>query len=178
MTHVMVDLETMGKNADAPIVSIGAVAFDPNGGGGIIDGFYVTVDLSSSVKCGGGVIDPETVMWWLGQSKAAQNALTNGGELSIREALFEFTKWFSEVRGVELWGNGAAFDNVILSSAYSRLGISTPWNFWNDRCYRTVKNMFPDVQMDRTGTHHNAYDDAKSQALHLINIAREKGLEL
>ncbi len=29
--HIMIDLETMGTRADAPIVSIGAVAFDAKG---------------------------------------------------------------------------------------------------------------------------------------------------
>jgi exodeoxyribonuclease VIII len=32
MTHVMVDLETMGNNPEAPIIAIGAVFFDPGTG--------------------------------------------------------------------------------------------------------------------------------------------------
>jgi exodeoxyribonuclease VIII len=44
------------------------------------------------------------------------------------------------------------------------------WEFWKDRCYRTIKNCYPDVPFDRRGTHHNALDDARSQALHLIAI--------
>lgn len=30
--HLMIDLETMGKNPDAPIISIGAIFFDPQTG--------------------------------------------------------------------------------------------------------------------------------------------------
>jgi exodeoxyribonuclease VIII len=43
-----------------------------------------------------------------------------------------------------------------------------PWRHWNDRCYRTVKSLYPDVKLERVGTHHNAVDDAESQARHLI----------
>lgn len=69
---------------------------------------------------------------------------------------------------IRVWGNGAAFDNVILASAYRRVTAGTPWQYWNDRCYRTVKALHPDVPMQRTGDHHNALDDAISQAHQLI----------
>ena len=65
--------------------------------------------------------------------------------------------------------------NIILSEAYQRIGTSAPWPFWKDRCYRTMKNMHPGVQMERAGTHHNALDDAKTQALHLMRINDEFG---
>lgn len=45
-----------------------------------------------------------------------------------------------------------------------------PWPHWNDRCYRTLKAMRPDVKMERTGTHHNAVDDATSQARHALAL--------
>lgn len=50
-------------------------------------------------------------------------------------------------------------------------GLEQPWAFWNDRCYRTLKAR-SELKIARTGTHHNALDDAKSQALHLITIWR------
>lgn len=54
--HVMVDLETMGKKHNAPIVAIGAVVFDP-ATGSIGESFYKVVCLESSVNWGA-VIDP------------------------------------------------------------------------------------------------------------------------
>jgi inhibitor of KinA sporulation pathway (predicted exonuclease) len=33
-----------------------------------------------------------------------------------------------------------------------------------------MKNMYPAIKLARTGTHHNAVDDAASQAYHLMNI--------
>ncbi|HHE8470041.1 TPA: 3'-5' exoribonuclease, partial [Klebsiella pneumoniae] len=71
--HVMVDLETMGKKYNAPIVAIGAVVFDP-ATGSIGESFYKVVCLESSVNWGA-VIDPSTVIWWLKQSSEARSAI-------------------------------------------------------------------------------------------------------
>ena len=75
-----------------------------------------------------------------------------------------------------MWGNGAEFDNVILSQAYKNVEKEVPWQYYNNRCYRTVKNLFPHIEMERVGAHHNALDDAKSQAEHLLGIIRTVGL--
>ncbi|EJJ2899129.1 3'-5' exoribonuclease, partial [Escherichia coli] len=50
--HLMIDLETMGKNPDAPIISIGAIFFDPQTGD-MGPEFSKTIDLDTA----GGVID-------------------------------------------------------------------------------------------------------------------------
>jgi len=97
--------------------------------------------------------------------------------MSLRNALDSFRAWLSGVELDGVWGNGASFDNVILSEAYRRIGSEAPWPFWKDRCYRTVKSMAV-VPMSRTGTHHNAIDDARDQALHLMTINDEWGIFL
>ncbi|EGE6934247.1 exonuclease, partial [Escherichia coli] len=61
--HLMIDLETMGKNPDAPIISIGAIFFDPQTGD-MGPEFSKTIDLETA----GGVIDRDTIKWWLKQS--------------------------------------------------------------------------------------------------------------
>ena len=164
--HIMIDLETMGNRPNAPIIAIGAVAFDANG---IDRELYEVVDLDSSVRSGA-VIDPHTVMWWLQQSDEARASLVAMDGVTLSKALDKFSLWatVSDITGV--WGNGAAFDNVILAESYRRLDKVAPWPFWKDKCYRTVKGMYPDVKMERGGTHHNALDDARSQALHLIQM--------
>lgn len=167
---IMLDLETMGNGPNAAIVAIGAVIFDPyRAEPG--PKFYQTIDLESSVK-GGGIIDASTVIWWLKQDKIAIQHLITGCE-SIDTVLNLFGKWIAENitdDGVRIWGDGAAFDNVILASAYRRHNIPQPWSYWNDRCYRTMRAMYPGIKMQRTGTAHIALDDAISQANHLIRI--------
>ncbi|EQA8683308.1 RecE family exodeoxyribonuclease, partial [Escherichia coli] len=54
--HLMIDLETMGKNPDAPIISIGAIFFDPQTGD-MGPEFSKTIDLDTA----GGVIDRDTM---------------------------------------------------------------------------------------------------------------------
>ncbi len=172
--HIMVDIETMGNGPEAPILSIGAVAFDAMG---IHKEFYTPCTLESAVDSGA-VMDASTVMWWLRQDAAARAALEDGEDagVGLELALRNFTGFLitegAPLQGV--WGNGATFDNVIIHRSCKRLSLAS-WPFWLDRCYRTVKQAYQSVKMERVGTHHNALDDAKSQALHLIEINRAAG---
>ena len=165
--EVMLDLETMGTGSNAAITAIGAVTFDEIG---IQREFYSEVNLQSSVD-NGGVIDGKTVMWWLKQSNEARTAFKNNDDAPLLPVvLMEFSYWYSRASGTLVWGNGTAFDNVILRNAYNNCGLTAPWDFLNDRCYRTIKAMYKGIPFERVGTYHNALDDARSQALHLLKI--------
>ncbi len=92
--HIMVDLETMGKKHNAPIVAIGAVVFDP-ATGSIGESFYKVVCLESSVNWGA-VIDPSTVIWWLKQSSEARSAIVNDDAIPLQNALLQFREFVSD----------------------------------------------------------------------------------
>lgn len=174
MNNVMLDLEAMGNGPDAAIIAIGAVEFDM-AARVIGERFYVVVDLESSVA-NGGVITPSTVLWWMEQSQAARDAFRAKGE-HICVALGQFSGWLENrapKKDRKIWGNGAAFDNVILASAYRRAQLDVPWEFWNDQCYRTAKAMLPYAPLVRVGTYHNAADDAATQANHLLAMLAAK----
>ena len=177
MTHIMLDLETMGNSSNAAIVAIGAVKFDV--ANGITDSFYQKVDLESAVD-NGGVMDPSTVIWWLGQNDAARKELQAPGCISpsILPTLVEFSAWLGDGLHARIWGNGAAFDNVILANAYKNGRMKAPWRHWNDRCYRTVKAMYLGVPKVTPTVAHHALADAEAQARHLIAIAKAHNLEL
>lgn len=170
MNDVMVDLETMGTGPNAAIIAIGAVEFDPvefrTG-----SEFYEVVSLESSVTSGG-IMDPATVMWWLDQSEEARKAVQ--AEAShINVALLRFSEWLGQRalrKELRLWGNGAGFDNVILETSYKRTMLPCPWDYSSNRCYRTMKALHPTIKAVRAGTHHNALDDAITQARHLLAI--------
>lgn len=165
--HVMIDLETMGTSPNAPIVAIGACRFDENGVGD--DWFYETISLKSAIQ-NGAVLDPDTVVWWMGQERGARLEITDATRELI-DALDDFRIWITKDEPDGVWGNGAGFDNMILSETYKRNNQPAPWSYKLDRCYRTIKSL-SGVEMERTGTHHNALDDARSQANHLIAIWR------
>ena len=196
MKDIMIDLETMGKGATAAIVAIGACYFDPQTGN-IGEKFYANVDLQSALDVGL-TVDGSTVMWWLEQSSEARASLAVPDALPIGAALSEFSAWVRAAHDFRLddddddaplynaqllraavdpddvcvWGNGAAFDNAKLSHAYTACHLEQPWKHWGDRCYRTVKASHPDIAVERIGTHHNALDDAITQALHMSEIYR------
>ena len=171
--HLMIDLETMGKNPDAPIISIGAIFFDPQTGD-MGPEFSKTIDLDTA----GGVIDRDVIKWWLKQSREAQSAIMTD-EIPLDDALLQLREFIDENSGeffVQVWGNGANFDNTILRRSYERQGIPCPWRYCNDRDVRTIVELGKAVDFDaRTaipfeGERHNALDDARYQAKYVSAI--------
>lgn len=172
MSHIMLDLETISTDSDAVVVAIGAVKFDPYGTG-VIQTFYRVPNDWADQQSRGRSVNADTVAWWLKQSDAARAALTSPLEehsAPTAQILGEFTE-FCEGSDVQMWGNGADFDCIILGSLYGSYGRRKPWTYSNNRCFRTMKNIVKGVQRPaRVGVHHNALDDARTQALHLQEI--------
>lgn len=172
--HIMVDLETMGLGNEAAIIAIGAAEFDLTG---VRRNFYKVVDLKSSVD-EGMEMDVETILWWLQQSEEARMVFSDEAKISLYDALSEFAQWLlggeDPTKLIHIWGNGAKFDNVILSSAYKLIDMHQPWSYKGDMCYRTVKNMFPHIKAGDPGDliKHHALDDANYQVDHLIKIVK------
>lgn len=184
MQDIMVDLETLGTLPGSVILSIGAVAFDELGVSD--DGFYQVISTISCESCGL-TKDEATEKWWNDQGEEARKVLHLAADpatsLTLASALHGFNDWMGEAtselqKPPRLWGNGANFDNPLLACAYWAAGVQPFYQFWNERCYRTVKNQYPSVKMARTGTHHNALDDARSQAEHLVRICKAFGWKL
>lgn len=174
MTHVMLDLETLSTRHDAMILSIGAVKFDASN---VLDRFEVTINPESSERYGRH-ISASTTMWWMdGERTPAREHLLDAPKVDLPDALYGFAEWFGS-ESLPVWGNAATFDNAILRSAYAAIGEEEPWKFWDDRCYRTVKNLAPEIKLKRVGTYHKAVDDADSQAVHLMTICAQLGIRL
>ncbi|EIX5135615.1 3'-5' exoribonuclease [Escherichia coli] len=171
--HLMIDLETMGKNPDAPIASIGAVFFDPQTGETGPE-FSKIIDMDTC----GGTVDISTIKWWLKQSREAQSAILTD-EIPLDDALLQFREFIDENSGeffVQIWGNGANFDNVILRRSYERQEIPCPWRYTNDRDVRTMVALGLVMDFDARnvitfeGERHNALHDARYQAKYVSAI--------
>ena len=183
MTHFMMDLETTGTIAGCGLVSISIIAMDINAGEPddvfMDDGFYCVVNRDS---CLDAMLheDAGTMAWWRKQSAEARKALdasfANEGD-DLKEAVTLMTNYVGahvSPRNAKVWGNGADFDNPIMRVAARQIGIELPWQ-WGNRCYRTIKNLHEILPVaippvTRSGTYHNALDDAKTQALHFWDI--------
>lgn len=168
--HVMVDLETLGTRAGCKIISIGAVIFSAATGVSETQRFNSRINRYTQPPTLWE--DPETVAWWGRQSKEARDRVFSNPVPvpHMADVLYEFTEWLG--RDAIVWGNGADFDNPILSAAYAALGKRQPWGNWNGRCYRTLKDLRPAIKLVRQGVHHDALDDAISQAEHAVRILR------
>lgn len=169
--HVMLDLETWGLTPGSHIRSIGAVVFDP-GKGDLGAEFYCNVN---SMPCHGLTVDPETVRWWHRQSDEARAVLTRRpADLLI--ALTRLSRFLGRVSRrdsaeLRIWAHGPHFDCSIIEAAYRAIDRPIPWHYRSPRDCRTMLEaaaMNPITDFPPVGTMHNALDDAKSQALGVL----------
>lgn len=174
MRDISIDLETLGTAPGSVILSLGAVAFDP--ATGVLDPneFYAVINLEDSLE-EGFKIDGRTLAWWLKQEGAAREVLSAAADpersKSVSSILAKFFSWvYERSNGVDkgeirIWGNGAAFDNVLLGDYYrAEPFLQRPWTYKGDMCLRTLRALRPDVKVEFEGTTHNALDDARHQA--------------
>lgn len=175
MRDVMVDLETLGQTPGCAIFAIGAVAFDPETGEIDDQGMHVVINVASAV-CAGLRFDEGTLDFWGKQGPEARAVLKQawrGEGTDLRTGLSLFKEYVGKHGGKEarVWGNGSDFDNAILTYAFRAVGMEPYHKFWNHRCYRTLKALHPEVPLGkREGVYHNALDDAKTQAIHALQI--------
>lgn len=178
-THLMLDMETMGNSPDAPIVSIGAVFFDPSTGNTGAE-FYRVVSLESSMSFGMKP-DASTIQWWLKQSSEARSAILVDEAMGLLETLELLADFIAEnaangSQTVQLWGNGCSFDNVILRRAYALTDTPFAVPFLNDRDVRTMVELGKSVGINPRfdipfeGDMHNALSDARHQVKYVSAI--------
>ncbi|MEB2755409.1 3'-5' exoribonuclease [Citrobacter freundii] len=178
-THLMVDMETMGNSPDAPIVSIGAVFFDPSTGNTGAE-FYRVVSLESSMSFGMKP-DASTIQWWLKQSSEARSAILVDEAMGLLETLELLADFIAENAAngshtVQMWGNGCSFDNVILRRAYALTDTPFAVPFRNDRDVRTMVELGKSVGINPRydipfeGDMHNALSDARHQIKYVSAI--------
>lgn len=186
MTHVMMDLETLGKRPGDIVLSIGAVVFTPTGVG--VDGqnsrltFYRNINVISSLL-EGFTWEDDTLDWWRRQDPNAKTALLSN-PLPLRTVVTDFNSWFREVEGVEIWANGPSFDVTIWEAICRKLDMEVPWQFDKVRDCRTayfIGNFNPKTELGRVGVYHNAVDDAMFQAIavqHALKLAQEPEIQI
>ena len=175
VTHVMIDIETLGTKPGCPIASIGAVVFDPVAGA-LGAKFFTRISLQSCDEAGLRM-DAKTVYWWMQQSDEARINTFFGECCTLEQAICEFGYWWTENAGedAKMWAHGATFDPPILEAAYHAIGEVAPWKFYLVRDTRTIFDVSGiDVGQYRDpDNHHSALKDAEAQA-HAVIAAYEK----
>jgi len=156
MSHVMVDIETLGTTVGSKLVSIGACVFEPCGLG---ETFYASIDIDTSP----GTIDTGTLKWWFRQSEAARGVFWDINAVDHKMAISAFIHWWKSVGATHIWGDPDHFDIPILNASITAGGFKYPWTHRDVRDARTVREI-AEVKIEHVGTAHNALDDAICQA--------------
>jgi hypothetical protein len=176
----MLDIETLGTNAGAIVLSIGAVKFSgkalaSNESEKFGEEFYAVLDINTQLlKCR--TRDDATVAWWQKQPiEARKEAFDNPHREDTLAVLNRFYDFLSNDFAFDaiVWGNGSDFDNAIVADLYRSYGFKElPWMFWNNRCFRTFKSEFKSIASEPLfeGVKHHALHDAKHQARWLQQI--------
>lgn len=185
MNDVMLDLETIGTEANSVITSINAVEFDIETGQ-IREEFKQSITIKSCVDAGL-KLDHKTFIWWLGQPEASRMKLIEDNDLAkpLKTVLKNFAVWLANLNQVHrrdyrtyndtvrVWGRGPRFDCGLLSSAYEAIREDrTPWDFRNERCVRTMEMLAPDIKKNTlfTGILHEGLSDSKHQIKYVSSI--------
>ncbi len=150
----MLDLETLGKGSDAPIIQIGLAFWGRDEDvGGLVWGTHP-----------GDYSQPEygTVLWWVNQM--AKGTPFPSRDYSLREALQALTDLMGKYPCEELWARSPSFDCVILRTAFEHYGMKEPWEFRAERDMRTLQALVPDLNYFPATGAHDALEDAKAQA--------------
>lgn len=196
MKHFVLDLETLGTSRNSVVCAIGVQTINPTASDGMGPSFYQILPDWEEQERMGRKIDSNTVKWWLKQAltnpEAAQELLpqpTPGAVLrpdtcSILAELGRFIRDCApDPEQREVWGNSSSFDNEILRSLYEDYNIVPAWTFRQDRCYRTMRELYKakypaaiEAFNENKGTLHHALEDAKYEARILYFILTELGL--
>lgn len=142
--HVMVDLETLGTSKDSTVIQIAAKAFSLGSKEGfseleVGDTFNKTIDVSKMPELS---VEGSTLAWWLSDKAELLRKLTvSNSDLSENSLFTLFDIWLTELGAhgdLFLWGNGIAFDNVIIAHKFEQYGRKYPIHFRNERDVRTI----------------------------------------
>lgn len=179
MKDVMLDIETPDNKPGSAILSIGAVFFDLDTGE-TGEEFFARVDLQSCLDIGL-TVNADTLKWWMGQSKEAQEMAFGKKDEKGDDISYALTKLYSFLGGQKhdnrIWGNGATFDNVIVETAWRKVYPADElWKFWNSRDVRTIVDLGErrGLNFKKTlpfvGVPHDPIDDAKHQIKYIHEI--------
>lgn len=174
---VMLDLETLGLSTDCVIISISAVKFDLGA-----PHFEILATFNRLINIEGQInrrLEAQTVMWWMNQTKEAQQELLHQPRHGLHNVGKDFFLWYSiePPKPKTIWSKGVDFDIKIMTEYYRSQSATVPWNYRDQRCYRTLAETLPTAIPQHRVVEHTAKGDAEHQAEHLFMIWKKWNLE-
>lgn len=163
--ELMIDIETTGTDPGCKVLSLGAFGFSKDGGQ---CEFYRRFDVLKLTE--EGFQDSVSTMdFWCKQDKAAFDEAF-GGKDDPKTGIAEFKHWLYDNFAMgrkddfKVWCKGSDFDFPVLKFFLAHYGYHFPWQFWQQRDYRTLQKEFPIIaEAENNSQAHNALEDAKAQ---------------
>lgn len=173
--HLMVDIETLGQEATAVVVQIGAVAFSVSKGL-LDDGMECNVSMQSNEQYLR-TYDMSTLKWWIQQlASGAVHNLFLQDTVPLEKAMMKFSGYTLEHKPECVWAKPPGFDLEILRSAGTISGVPVKWSRSKERCARTIMSLATQGEVEAamaiSKKTHRALDDAKFQALVVQQVLR------
>lgn len=162
--HIMIDIETLGRNADAVILSVAMVKF--NFGKSTVAEHDLGIQLFPEVQkqfknrsC-----DWNSIQWWLKQSEDTQQAMIDNERHRVTmERVVESIRIYIDSKDYKIWANGASFDPPIVRHLFSQYNIKEPWDFRRVFDVRTInwlsKIDSKSIPLHADGIKHDALSD-------------------
>lgn len=177
--YIQVDCESLARNANAVVLSIGACIYDMDG---VTDSIELFPVIGPQVAAGREIED-DTFMWWLGQPEEARKSIINGDRQPLAVIADEFVEWFQEVRkGIDretIWFSafGTDFDLPLVNSLLGK-HRTMPWEgrpwYRKKMCLRGLAEVFKDhIVWPEGKTAHTARADAINQAKAHISLLQK-----
>jgi hypothetical protein len=135
---LMIDLETMGRTADAVVTEIAMAIFDHRGSPEATATLYLGVEAAGQMA-NGRRVDGETLDWWLKTPRPPRRGIEMVNFDDARIRVHNFLK-ANVNKGSTIWANSPSFDCRILRHFMAPLSY---WEFWQERDVRTVKSLIP-----------------------------------
>lgn len=196
---ILIDIETTSVLKNACVLSIGALAFNPNGTVGDLKNaprFQVHIELVHQIRMGRDY-DLGTIKWLRDQPeevrKSARKSASSKVTLSIAfKRLIDWLHGLSEYPG-NIYVRGTNFEGVILPDIEKMIGIKLPFNYagYNDirtliRDYVNTNSSY--VRADQMSeealavidrcTKHIAIDDCMIDAVQILEGRRIRDLRI
>lgn len=193
IVDIMLDLETLGNQHNPVITRIGMVTFSLDEGIAETEYFdYLVKPTSCSdvgLNCRSMSGTDTTMDFWLKQpihviQESVLNSFENGDQIKL--VLSDISAWINNLResgkDIRIYGNGPTADIIWLRSAYMACGMKIPWNFWEEVCVRTYKDigrrlLGVDLNIPFEEVKHNPVDDCIFQIRQILAV-RAKIAEL
>lgn len=138
--HAMIDWETFSLRKNAMLLCVGVVIFDK--ATECINKQVWHLDLTEQKRLGRD-IDPETVIWWMQQSKAAQEIVFGTrfepvNRVPISKFLFELKEFLFWNDVSRVWSKGPSADAAWLEDLASDMELPCPVHYRDHRDVRTI----------------------------------------